>query len=110
MFVVAIVVAHRFEDPDVLYRAGVPSESEATFFARLSAFRWCLLRRLVGGNPHRLFPDAALETAVVEDGGRLRARNRAGKCLRQTRLFLSRMLLGQADESALGHALHRTWT
>src|SRR2546423_749026 len=110
MFVAAIVVAHRFEDPDVLYRAGVSSESEAAFLARFFAFGRCVLWRPVGGNHHRLFPDAALETAVVEDCGRVRAWNRAGKCLRQTRLFLSRMLLGQANESSLGHALHRTRT
>src|SRR5438552_5931697 len=102
------VVTHRFEGLDVLYRAGVSRASAATFLARFSAVWWCLLRRAAGRDHHGILSDATLEITVVENGRRLRAGNRAGKCARAARMLFSRLLLGQTDEFALGRAIHRT--
>ncbi len=88
-----------FTEPE--YRA----ESVATFLSGFSAFGRRVLRRPDRGIDRRLFSDASLEVAVVEDGGRLRAGHCAGQCAGPPGLFFSRMLLGQTDESAVGRAL-----
>src|SRR5438034_1098003 len=97
-----VVIVDWLKTSHVLHRARVSTESDAAFLARFFAFRRRLLWRLDWSARHRIFFDAPVETALVEDSGRLRAGHRAGKCFRTARMFLSRMLLGQTDNSALG--------
>ena len=49
-----------------------------------------------------------LSTSLVENGRRLRARNRDRKLLWPTRLFRCRVLLGKADNFAMGREIFST--
>src|SRR5437868_15021838 len=100
-------VARWLKAADAFYRARVSSKSAFAYLARFSAFGRRVLWWLDWGHHCCVHPDASLEVTVVEDRRRVRAGDSFGQCAGPPRMFFRRLLLGQADEFALGSAVLR---
>src|SRR2546421_10675778 len=102
-------VARWLKAADAFYGARVSSKSASAYLARFSAFGRRVLWWLDWRHHRCLHSDASLEVALVEDRRRVRARHSVGQCAGPARMFFRRLLLGQADEFALGSSVHRAW-